>query len=125
LGSAERHLLATGGKAGRIESGQQSLRRRFLIARRPVYLASEEEAPDSTGFQCRFEFSGIDVIIFDRITRLQHGGALQTGNGLEELQLHVFGQGGGNPVRIDGVIIKPFGLEKNMMPVAIAELYDL
>src|SRR5690606_39964004 len=32
---------------------------------------------------------------------------------------------GGNPVRIDGVIIKPFGLEKNMMPVAIAELYDL
>src|SRR5690606_41558406 len=70
LGSAERHLLATGGKAGRIESGQQSLRRRFLIARRPVYLASEEEALDSTGFQCRFEFSGIDVIIFDRITRL-------------------------------------------------------
>ena len=69
------------------------------------------------------EFARVDIIVFDGISRAQHGGPFQTGDGFQHLALHLLGQRGGNAVGIDGGIIEAFGLEKNLVAGAVGETH--
>ncbi len=108
-----------------IEPGDQALPRRFLIAGGAVDLAGEKETWHPPGLERRLQLARIDVVVFDRITRPQHLGLLQAGNGRDQRPLHLLRQGGRDAIRIDGRIVEPFRLEENLMPVALAEAHDL
>ena len=43
----------------------------------------------------------------------------------EEGVLHVVGQRGGDAVRIDGVVVEAFGLEEDLVPLALGEAHHL
>ena len=65
------------------------------------------------------------MVIFHRIAGLDDLDPLQPGDRADHLELHILGQRGGDPVRIDGRVVKAFGLKENLMPVAIGEAMDL
>ena len=65
------------------------------------------------------------MVVFDRIARPHDARALQAGNRCDQSELHVLRQRGRDPVRIDGGVVEAFRLEKDLMPVALAEAHDL
>ena len=67
------------------------------------------------------ESAWIEIIIFDRIARLCDIHALQSVNGAEHRQLRLDGQRRRNTVRVNQWIVAALGLEKNLMPVTVAE----
>src|SRR6516165_1352579 len=67
----------------------------------------------------------IDVVVFDGVAGPDHPGPLQPRDGREDCELNLLRQRGRDPVRIDGGVVQALGLEKNLMPVTIAELDDL
>src|SRR5207248_3549755 len=75
--------------------------------------------------ECGSEFARSDVVVFDGGARADHTRPLQTGNGGDQGQLHLFRQGRRYAVRIDGRVIESFGLEKDLVPVALSEAHDL
>ena len=76
-------------------------------------------------FQCGLKLARINVIVFNGIARLKHGGALETWNGLQDRDLHILWQRGRDTIRINGWIVQPFRLQENLVPVTVAELDHL
>ena len=125
FGAIENDFIAVTGQRGCVETGQKPLRRSLFVTGGAVDLASEKQPAQTFRFQCRLQFARIDAIIFDRVTRTDELGLLQSGNGRDQSVLHVFRQRCRNAVRINGVVVESFRLEKNLMAVAFAEFYDL
>ena len=67
----------------------------------------------------------VDMIIFDRISRLQDARRFKARNGFKELLLNLFGQGCRNAVRIDRGIVEPLRLQKDLMLVPVRKSNDL
>ena len=65
------------------------------------------------------------MVVFDGIARPDHPGPFQPRNGREQRELHVLRQRGRDAVRIDRVVVEPFRLEEDLVPVALAEAHDL
>ena len=108
-----------------IETGDQALRRSLLIAGGAVDLARQEQPRQALGLQRRRQLARIDMVVFDGIARPHDAGALQPGNGGHQRRLDVLRQRGRDAVRIDRRVVEPFRLEKNLVPVALAEAHDL
>ena len=85
--------LTTPGAARRVQPGYQPLRRRLLISRRAVDLPREEETRLPLYVQRRGKLARIDMVVLDRIARLQNGNPLQPRNGSNERVLYVSGEG--------------------------------
>ena len=115
----------SGHRQTRVEPSHQALRRSFLVPRRPVDLAGEVQAWDHPRPQRVVERPWIDVVVLDRVARPDHAGIFQPGNGPEQRLLHIAGQGGRNPVRIDRVVVEPFRLEVDLMARFVGEADDL
>src|SRR5262249_4089521 len=109
----------------RIEPGDQSLRGCFLIPGRAVDLAGQEEPRQALGLQRWLELTRIDVVVFDRVAWPHDAGALQTRNRGDDGALNLLWQRGGDAVRIDRAVVQSFRLQKDLMPVALAEADDL
>ena len=75
------------------------------------------------------ERARIDVIVLDRIARLQDNGILKPFDRMQERFLHILGQGCGDAVRIDGrnilVLRQALRLEEDLVAVTLAEPDDL
>src|SRR6185436_6196772 len=71
------------------------------------------------------EFAGIDMVVFDGIARPHHLYPLEPGNGGEDRELNFFRQRGGDAVGIDRGVVEPFGLQEDLVTIAIAEPDDL
>ena len=65
------------------------------------------------------------MVVFDRIARFDHPDLLQPVDRAQKVFLHVDRQRGADPVGIDQRRIQPLGLEKDLVPIAIAEAVDL
>src|SRR6267142_1183579 len=65
------------------------------------------------------------VVVLDRITRARHAGALETRDGVQELQLHGDGQGSREAVHVQLGGIEPLGLEEDLVALGRRELHDL
>ena len=94
----ERHKSLTRNAPGREQldvpdvlaaAGQQSLRRRFLVARRSVDLAREEETPDRPGLERSLQRPRIEIVVLDRIAGTQQMRILETGDRADQLELDV------------------------------------
>src|SRR3546814_5815915 len=65
------------------------------------------------------------MVIFHRIARLQNHGALQPRNGGDQRGLRIGGQRGRNAIGVDDMIVRALRLQKDLVPVAVAEADDL
>src|SRR6185437_10183368 len=102
------------GEAG-VQAGNYSLSGRFLVARRAVDLAGEVQAIYGLDLQRRVELRRRIVIVFDRITRAVHAGALEPGDAVEDLDLDVGRERGRKPVDIELARVVTFRFEKYLV----------
>ena len=112
-------------KARCIDAGDKTLGRRFLIAGRAVDLAGQIKARHGPHAKIMAENARIDMIIFDRIAGLIDLDPFKAVDRPQKCELHIDRQRGRYPVGINGAVIQPFRLEKDLMAVAIAKAVDL
>ena len=87
----------------------------LLITGGAVDLAGQVKARHRLHLQRGRQLAGIHIIIFDGIAGPAHRGLFQPRNGRQKRQLDILGQGGRNPVGIDGVVVKSFRLKENLV----------
>src|SRR5207248_812623 len=104
---------------------KKSLCRGLFIACGPIDLASQKQSAQALCLQCRLKFAWVYVIILDRVARTNEVCVLQTGNCRDQRALNLFRKRSRNSVRVNCVILEAFRLQKNLMPIALAELHDL
>ena len=109
----------------RIDTGEDSLRRRFLVAGRAIDLPRKEQARDRLRFQRRFQVARVVVVVLDGVTRAQDMRLLQPPYAAHELDLHIQGQARRDSVRIKLVGGQPLGLEKNLVALFGGKPMDL
>ena len=124
VGAVENDRLSVARGQCCIQACNNSLRRRLFIAGGAVDLASQEKPRQPLGLQCRLQFAGIDMVVFDGVARPNHPGPFQTRDGRKDCKLDLFGQRGRDAVGIDGRILEPFRLQEDLMAVAVAEADD-
>src|SRR5690606_7872092 len=92
---------------------------------RAVDLARQEKPGQFLRFERSRQLTRIDMVVFDGIARLDEPHLLQPRNGVDEEILDIGGQGGGYPVGIDGIVMKSFRLQEDLVAVPFAEANDL
>src|SRR4029453_3154338 len=108
-----------------VETSKKPLCCSLFITGGPVDLSGQEQTAQAFRLERRRELTWIDVIVFDRIARTNKPRILQTRNRRHQCMLHVFRKRRRNAVWIDSVILEAFGLQKNLVSVALAEFHDL
>ena len=96
----------------RIQAGEQSLRRRLLVAGRAIDLAGKVQARNRLGLKRRLQVTRIEVVILNRIARLRDARFFKAANRSHESFLYISRQACRNAIRIDDVGRQPFGLDK-------------
>src|SRR5262249_60948546 len=112
-------------RGGRIDPRTRALPRRFLVTGRAVDLPRQEQSGQAPRLQGGIEFARIHVVVLDGIAGPDDAGVLEPRDGRDQGELNLFPQRRRDAVWIDGRIVEPFRLEKNLMPVALAEAHDL
>ena len=121
LGAVERRERLAAGLARGVDPRNDPLRPRLLIAGRAVDLAGQEQAAEAARFQRRIEPARVDVVVFDRVAGTEDARMLEARNRGDERGLRLRRQRGRNAVRIDCRIVDAFGLEEDLVAVAIGE----
>src|SRR5262249_57675104 len=85
----------------------------------------QEQPGQPPRLQGGIEFARIHVVVLDGIAGPDDAGVLEPRDGRDQRELDLFRQRRRDAVRIDGRIVEPFRLEKNLMPVALPEAPDL
>ena len=110
---------------GSIQPRHQALSSGFLIARRAIKLAGQQQTADFPVLQCRLQPARIRIFILNGIARLDDFTSLQPGYAAHQSQLDIRGERRGNSIGVDEPAIQTLGFEKDLVPIAIAEAVDL
>src|SRR6266850_3502870 len=105
--------------------GHHALARRLLVARRAVDLTGEEQVLDRRHLEPRRELRRGIVVVLDGVTGARHPCTLESGYGVQKLELHGDGEGSRKSVHIQLGRVESFGLEKDLVTLCLGELHDL
>ena len=97
----------------------------LLVARRAVDLTREVQAAHSTRFQRLSQLVGWAEVVLHGVGGSKHLGSFKTGNGFQEVDLHIEGKARGKAVDIPFVSVAAFGLNKELMLRFFSESDDL
>src|SRR5690606_11087047 len=112
-------------EAGSVQPGEQPLGGSFLVTGGAVDQAGEEHPADHLGFQRVLQVLGIEIVIFDGVARTQDVGVFHAAYRPHDLQLHIEGEGRGNPVGIQLVGGQAFGLDEHLVLILVGKAMDL
>ena len=104
-----------------VDSGQQSLRCRFLVAGRAIDLAGEEQTPDRPGLQGIVQITRIEIVVFNRVAGPGDMRLFQTPHGPYQRQLDIERQTGGNAIRIELMGLQAFRLQENLVGMLVGK----
>ena len=116
---------AAAGQQGGVESGEQALGRRFFVAGGAVDLTGQEQPGDPARLQAAVEGARVDVVVLDRIARLQHDRPLEPRDLPQHRRLDRAGQGGRDAVGVDRRVVQPLRLKEDLVPLAPGETHHL
>src|SRR5262249_41286584 len=85
----------------------------------------QEQPRQTLGLQRGIKLARIDVIVFDRVAGADHACLPEPWDGRDQRDLHLLRQRGGDAVGVDGAVIEPLRLEKNLVPITLAKADDL
>ncbi len=108
-----------------VDAGEQALRRGFLVPRRAVDLAREEQARDRARLERGAQVARVEEVVLDRVTRSRDVGVLESLDAAHERLLHVERQAGRDAVRIHLVGIEALGLDEDLVRSLVGEPHDL
>ena len=111
--------------AGRVDTGNESLRRRLFIAGSTVDLAREEEAGHRLGLQRDARLVRDHVVVFDGIAVAHDLRATERGHGAQHVRLHVFRQARVRALHVDLMRGKSFRLKKKLVGILLRKAHDL
>src|SRR6185436_11082879 len=97
----------------------------FLVSRRAVDLTRKEQMLDALHLEPGRELCRRIVVVLDRVPGTRHLRALETGDGVQEFELHRDGEGSRQPVHIQLGRVETLGLEEDLMALRVGELDDL
>ena len=109
----------------RIDSGHQSLGRRFLITGTSVKLSGTEQVLHHLALQRRLQTLRIDAVVFDGIGRPNDFAVLQPRDGMVELPLNILRQTGRHSLNVHLIGIQTLRLHEKLMPLPIPETRHL
>ncbi len=123
--AAEDHRLEPQRMRRGIQSRDDPLPPRLLIPGGPVDLPREEEP--RTGARCErgMELRRRHIVVLDRIARPRHHRSLEPGDRMQERELRIDRQRGGEPIHIELMCVQPLGLEIQLVPLRLGEAHDL
>ena len=108
-----------------IGAGHQTLRRRFFITGGAIDLPGQEQTRQRRQSQPPVQRARIDMVILDRIAGDDHRHLLQPRQRAQEVLLHLRRQRCAEAIGIDQRRIQPFRLQKDLVPIPVAEADDL
>ena len=71
------------------------------------------------------QLRGVHAVILNGVGRPGHLRPLQTGQGVEHLDLHILRQGGGEPLNVNFLRVQPHGLQKELVPGLVRKAHHL
>src|SRR6202034_2649122 len=89
LRSSNDHRLLLANSTSAVDARDQALATRFLVSRRSIDLASQEQTFNRLHFEAVLQLPRIDGIIFDRVPRPDHLRVLETGDRGYHRRLHI------------------------------------
>ena len=110
--------------AGGVETGDQTLGARLLVAGRAVDLAGEVEPADGAGLEGRSQVAGVEVVVLDGVAGAGQVRLLEAADAAHELDLYVIGQAGRDAVRVDLVGVEALGLDEDLVGGPVGEALD-
>ena len=122
---AEDDRVRSGGGAGGVQPGEETLGPRLLIARGAVDLAGQIQSAPFLDLQRRRQLARVDVVVFDGVAEAEHLDGFKARDGAQEGGLGRVGHRGRDAVRIDGRIIEAFRLEEDLVRGLVGEAHDL
>ena len=108
-----------------VDAGDQSLRRRLLVAGRAVDLPGEKQPGDALRFEAPRQLGRLDEVVLDGVPGPQQHRVFQPGQRMNELRLHVARQAHREAVDVDFPRVEPFRLEKDLVPLLVRKPDDL
>ena len=99
----------------RVDARDETLARRFLVARRAVDLPGEEQARQRLQRQPAVERARVDVVVLDRVAWLNYACVFKTLNRPDIGLLNLLRQGGRDAVRVDRAVVEALGLEEDLV----------
>ena len=108
-----------------VDPGDQPLGRRLLVAGGPVDLPGEKQAGHPVRLERRAQLGGLDEVVLDRVAGPHHHRAFEPGQRVHELLLNLRRETHRKPVHVDLVDVEPFGLEEDLVALAMREPHDL
>ena len=109
----------------RVDAGDQPLGGRFLVARRAVDLAGEVQVPDRLGLERRPELRWRGEIVFDGVAVPHDLGVFEPRDQGDDRLLNVARQAGRDAVAIVFEGVSPFGLQEDLVALAVGKPDDL
>ena len=119
----ERSLLRGGLR--RIDSRKQTLSSGLFVSGRSVDLAGEKQPRQPLGLEASMQFGRLNEIVLDRVAWPHHYCVLEPRKRVHQLLLHGRRQAHRVAVDVDLVDVEPFGLEKQLVPLAMREPHHL
>ena len=119
------HLIPSKHLHRRINTGHQSLCRRFLVSRTAIKLTAAEQTTDFLEFQRWFQLRSRNTIIFYRISITDNLRMFKSRHRMIHLILNILRKRTGHTSHIHFICIKPLRLQKNLMSVFIGKLDNL
>ena len=104
-----------------VDPGDQPLGGGLLVAGGAVDLAGEEQARKLLGLQGRLELLRWGIVVLDGIAVPHDLGVLEPGDQRDDRFLNVAGQAGGDAVAVVFQGVAAFGLEEDLVGLAIGE----
>ena len=125
---------AARGQSPVILQRDEPLRGRLFVSGRAVdlprlFLAGQINGTKETGqplrLQASIELRRLNEVVLDRVRRSKHHGILETRQRVDDFALHVARQAHREAVDVGLVDIDAFGLQKDLVPLALGKPHDL
>ena len=110
---------------GGVDPGHKALDRRLLVAGGAAELPGPVEARDPLHLQGGPQLQGVHAVVLDGVGRAHDLRPLQPRDGVEQLHLHLLGQGGGEPLDVQLLGVQAHGLDEELVPGLVREAGDL
>ena len=108
-----------------VDSGKQTLGRRFFVASSAVDLPGKKQALNLARLKVAFQGAGVKVVVLDGIAGPQNMRILQPHHAAHQVVLDVKRQAGGDAIGVVLVGAQALGLQKNLVAFLVGKAVDL
>ena len=109
---------------GGVYAGDEALAGGFFVAGGAVELAGEVEAFDQSCFERGVDLMRWGEVVFDGVAPAEDFGVFEAFDAVDDFELDVFGEAGGDAVAVDFVGVEAFGFEEDLVAVFVGEADD-